>query len=218
MCSCQRNSFNEHYSVAGCATNHDFRFCLSCDFALTSFGVAHCICVNDDILYFWTADLRRDSNQNRAFESYIVMAGLTKWLKDSLIFVENIFISSEERSPKVRSSKIWVKHALQSLDKNEGQSKYTQSGSLSSLNILSFPCDSMYLAHVLKRSSVNSFCTVSVDKKVKVDGISQGNYSTHKNKFLGYTNEARQLLSTKQHSSRFSPAFHTLRGLGLKKL
>ena len=32
------------------------------------------------------------------------------------------------------------------------------------LNNLSFPCDSMYLVHVLKRSSVNSFCLVSVDK------------------------------------------------------
>ena len=34
--------FNEHCSVAGCATNHNFRFCVSCDFTLTSFGVALC--------------------------------------------------------------------------------------------------------------------------------------------------------------------------------
>ena len=53
--------FNEHQSVAGCATNHNFRFCVSCDFALTSFGVAHSISVNDDILYFWAADLRLDT-------------------------------------------------------------------------------------------------------------------------------------------------------------
>ena len=97
----------------------------------------------------------------RATLSWQVLQNDSKILWD-----ENIFISSEERSPKVRSSKIWLKHALQSLDKNGEQCccKYTQSGSLSSLNNLSFSCDSMYLAHVLKRSSVNSFRAVSVAK------------------------------------------------------
>ena len=69
--------FNEHCSVAGCATNHNFRFCVSCDFALTSFGVAHCIDVNDDILYFWAEDLRLDSSCICIYVGNILLLG---WL------------------------------------------------------------------------------------------------------------------------------------------
>ena len=71
--------FNEHCSVAGCATNHNFRVCVSCDFALTSFGIAHCTSVNDDILYFWAADLRLDISSICIYIGNILLFG---WLYD----------------------------------------------------------------------------------------------------------------------------------------
>ena len=175
-----------------------------------SFGVAHCFSVNDDILYFWAADLRLDSSCICIYIGNILLLG---WLYEGFcsgtdfqpIVVLYSAVGDLKEIPFLdQRNVVWPNWNIYSFcvpRKSDWSTHYNLLAKTRGNVVVNIPkavpLVLSTICHFLVTQCILHMCWKGVlwihfaqlvlTNKVKIERmISQGNYPTHKSKFLGY--------------------------------